>query len=225
MRGRHRPVRPPVDPTVAPLWRPGDDVSSLAEILDRGGVLAIPTESSYGLAADPASARGVETIFRLKGRAADQPLPVVAADRAALAGLGIDADSAEVDWLWRRWPAPLTGVLPTQAELPASCGLGTLAVRVPAHPLLRRLLQELGRPLTATSANRSGQPPILNPQPLRVWLARFDGAVVDGGILAGGDPSTIVGFDGGAVQILRRGAGVDELAAALPPQRDPTIGS
>jgi L-threonylcarbamoyladenylate synthase len=170
-------------------------------------VLAIPTESSYGLGVDPRDRRGVEAVYRLKGRDAGKPLPVVVAGLAQLAVLGIDAAAPEVARAARRWPAALTVVLPRRPgaqRLPAAAGLETLAVRVPDHPRLRVLLEVTG-PLTATSANPSGGEPLLDPETAAALLAGADALVVDGGRLPGGLPSTLVVFDGATPRILRAG--------------------
>jgi L-threonylcarbamoyladenylate synthase len=192
------------------VWRPGDPVAPLARLLARGGVLALPTESSYGLAADPRNPAGVATIYRIKSRIeereAGKPLPVVVAGISQLPGLGIDPD---LPILWRlspAWPAPLSLVLPLLRPLPAAAGADSLAVRVPAHENLRALLAALGTGLTATSANRAGEPPILDPQGLADLLAGHDAAVVDGGVLPGGPPSTLVEAVGQELRVLRQGA-------------------
>jgi L-threonylcarbamoyladenylate synthase len=203
----------------APRWRWGEPVAPLALRLARGGVLAIPTESSYGLGADPRSAVGVAAVFRIKGRPQDKPLPVVAADVEQLAALGIDPGLPILAALRRCWPGPLTAVLPASRPLPASAGTATLAVRVPGHVQLRRLLAELGTPLTATSANRAGEPPALAPASAAALLAGEDAVVVDDGPLTGGAPSTLVAFPGGGTagfRVLRQGAfAVAELEAAF----------
>ncbi|HBL29771.1 MAG TPA: hypothetical protein DD490_23290, partial [Acidobacteria bacterium] len=139
-----------------PVWHPGDPVEPLRVVLARGGVLAIPTESSYGLAADPRNPEGVEAVYRIKGREGEKALPVVVADRGQLAGLGIDPGLPLLEPVVACWPAPLTVVLPLRQPLPASAGAPALAVRIPAHEGLRALLADLGHGLTATSANRSG---------------------------------------------------------------------
>jgi L-threonylcarbamoyladenylate synthase len=193
-------------------WRFGSPVAPLRELLDRGGVLAIPTESSYGLAADPWNPEGIARIYRLKGREGGKALPLVAADLDQVAALGVDVGSPEVVRLAGVWRRALTAVLPVAPGL-APGGLplaaapdGTVAVRIPAHPRLRGLLAALGRPLTATSANRSGEPPVLDPDAAARLLAGEDAAVVDGGTLPGGPPSTLVRFRAGRPEVLREGA-------------------
>jgi len=204
-----------------PRWRFGDDPAPLGAALDRGAVLAIPTESSYGLAADPRSRAGVDAILLLKGEGARgaRPLPVVTARIEHLLPLGVAAGDPALAWAAPRWPAALSVVIPLAGgPIAASLGEPTLAVRIPAHAGLRDLLAALGRPLTATSANRSGEPPHLTPAPLAAWLEaelaaarasasapRFELILVDGGELPGGPPSTLVELAAGEPRILRPG--------------------
>lgn len=186
------------------VWRFGEPVPPLAELLNRGGILALPTESSYGLGADPRSARGVQAIYELKGRESGKALPVVAGDVGQLATLGVDAADEAVAPFVSCWPAPLTVIAPIARPLPAAAGESSLAVRIPAHEPLRELLRAVG-PLTATSANRAGEPPILDPQDLAPLLSGVDAVIVDGGVLPGGPPSTLVELRGGALRVLRNG--------------------
>ena len=186
-------------------WRWGEPLAPLREVLARGGILAIPTESSYGLAADPRDRRGVEAICRLKERERGRPLPVVAGSLDQLAALGVAVDEPLFRRLAAAWPAPLSLVVPAAGDLPAAAGLGTLAVRLPDHRPLLRLLRELGLALTATSANRSGAPPITDPEDLDELLEDGDAVVVDGGVLGGGPPSTLVALADGGLTVLRRG--------------------
>lgn len=194
-------------PAAARLWQWGESIESLNHLLDRGGILAVPTESSYGLAVDPRHAGAVEAVCRIKKRQRDKPLPVVAADVRRLSELGIVWSSEEARSLAGEWPAPLTLVLPVSQVLAASAGTGTLAVRVPAHRLLQELLSVLDRPLTATSANPGRQAPFLDPREVAEWLdsENVDALVVGGERLAGGPPSTIVDLTRGRGRLLRRG--------------------
>lgn len=190
-----------------PRWRWGEPVEPLRRLLADGGLLAIPTESSYGLAADPASREGIEAIYRVKRRERGKPLPVVAGVEQ-LTALGISPDLPQLAALEELWPAPLTAVLPLSRPLAAAAGGTTLAVRVPAHTLLRRLLADLKCGLTATSANRAGEPPVVDPRELDELLADLVDrtVVVDGGLLPGGPPSTLIAWRDGELRILRQGA-------------------
>ena len=187
------------------VFRFGDPVAPLQDLLRRGGIVAIPTESSYGLGVDPRNPAGVAAVYRVKRREAGKALPVVIAGREQLAGLGVDANLYIVGRLLALWPAPLTAVLPIERPLPASAGARTLAVRVPDHAALRELLASLGTGLTATSANRSGGEPILDPDAAAELLAGEDAAVVDGGTLPGGLPSTLVAIEEDGLKVLRTG--------------------
>jgi L-threonylcarbamoyladenylate synthase len=201
---------------VVRVWRSGDPLLPLRDLLRRGGVLAIPTESSYGLAADPRNPAGVEAIYRVKGRDAGKALPVVISGAEQLADLGVDPNLYIVKGLLALWPAPLTAVLPIARPLPASAGERTLAVRVPDHEGLLQLLREIGHGLTATSANRAGGEPILDPEEAAALLAGEDAMVVDGGRLPGGPPSTLVAIEGEGLKVLRTGRfPVERLAQVL----------
>jgi L-threonylcarbamoyladenylate synthase len=180
-------------------------VEPLRSLLARGGILAIPTESSYGLAVDPRSVAGVEAIYRVKERERGRPLPVVAADLAQIAALGIAPGDEAVRRAALLWPAAFTVVAAIAELLPASAGDRTLAVRIPDHAELRSLLIALGTALTATSANRSGEPPLLAAREVAELLAGSDAAIVDGGTLGGGAPSTLARWDGSGWKVLRRG--------------------
>ena len=174
-------------------------------MLDRGGILAVPTESSYGLAVDPRDPTGVEAIYRLKTRERGRPLPVVASDLAQLAALGVAVDEPLFHRLAAVWPAPLSLVVPASRGLPAAAGGDTLAVRLPGYPPLLRLLAGLGLALTATSANRSGELAVTDPDELPELLAGHDAVIVDAGRLAGGPPSTLVALSEDGLTVLRPG--------------------
>ena len=187
-------------------WPWEGDLEVVKRALAEGRVLAVPTESSYGLAVDPRSLAGVDAIYRLKERERNKALPVVAADVAQARDLGIEANEA-VRMAEGHWPAPLTVVAPLLpgASVPAAAGGATLAVRVPAHERLRGLLGALGHPLTATSANRSGEPAICEPAALEPILGGAGVLVVGGGTTPGGPPSTVVSWSSAGLRVLRRG--------------------
>jgi L-threonylcarbamoyladenylate synthase len=188
--------------------RTAADFATARAVLAIGGVLAFATESSYGLGVDPRSERGVEAIYRLKGRERGKPLPVVAADVEQIVSLGVSRVAAALEWASPRWPAALTVVLPLAAPIAASAGVATIAARIPARAELRALLAGLGTPLTATSANPSGAAAICDPRELTGWLAasgeRFH--LMDWGMAPGGSPSTLVELVEGVPRVLRAGA-------------------
>jgi L-threonylcarbamoyladenylate synthase len=186
------------------FWRWDDDPAELDAVLRRGGVVGIPTESSYALAVDPTGARGVATIFEVKGRPDDRALPVVIADLEQAVALGVDPDTPGLERVAALWPAALSIVVPIAQPIAASVSTTTLAIRVPAHERLRALLRRTG-PLTATSANRSGEPPLLDPEAVAILLEGVGGRVVDGGTMPGGPPSTLVRWEGGGFLVLRAG--------------------
>lgn len=209
---------PVAEAAALPLrWRWDDSPELLRQVLEAAGVVAMPSESSYGLAADPRSAEAVAAIFRLKQRPADKPLLVVLSDTDQLADLGVRVPDSVRDQLAAVWPAALTAVLPIEEPLAASGGSSSLAVRVPAHRRLRQLLRQLG-PLTSTSANRADEPPLCRPSELIDWMSaagvRCPLAVVDDGELPGGPPSTLVAWEPRGWRLLRPGA-VDWPAARL----------
>lgn len=186
------------------------EINRAAETLAQGGVLAIPTDTLYGLAADALNPDALDRVYAAKGRPADMPLPVLVSGwEQALQVVDV---SPESELLPRRlaetcWPGALTMVLPAVPGLPErlTAGRDTVAVRMPDHPVPLALADALGRPVTGTSANRSGEPDITDPDELRRVLApRVDGIIVSGPKPVGG-ASTIVAVSAGGVSLLREG--------------------
>ena len=186
------------------------EITRAADTLAQGGVLAIPTDTLYGLAADALNPDALDRVYAAKGRPADMPLPVLVAGWEQ--ALQVAAVSADIESLARRlanayWPGSLTMVLPAAPGLPQSLtsGRDTIAVRMPDHPVPLVLAAALGRPITGTSANRSGEPDITDPDELRRILApRVDGIIVCGPKPVGG-ASTIVAVSGDGISLLREG--------------------
>lgn len=188
------------------VWPWDGDLNEVRAALSEGRILVTPTESSYGLAVDPRSIAGVEAIYRLKERERGKPVPVVAASVEQALDLGIEPNEA-IRFAEAHWPAPLTVVAPLRAGLtiPAAAGGDTLAVRVPDHDRLRGLLQALGHPLTATSANRSGEPPACELADLGPILHAAGALVIGGERTPGGLASTVVSWTSAGLRVLRRG--------------------
>jgi L-threonylcarbamoyladenylate synthase len=173
--------------------------------LRHGGVAAVPTETFYAFAADPFNPDSVERIFEIKGRDEGNPLPILFANRSDLDALGVSAGPGTLDFYFAIWPAPLTVVFPIRAPIAASRGLSTLAVRVPASRKLRDLLSAIG-PLTGTSLNRSGSPPLSDPDKIEAGFRREIALLVDGGRTPGSLPSTLLDATRDPPVVLRRGA-------------------
>ncbi len=193
-------------------------IARAVEILRRGGLAAIPTETVYGLAARADDADAVAAIYTAKGRPSFNPLIVHVPDMAAAEALA-EWDERARSLAAAFWPGPLTIVLPLRADAglaPAvTGGLDTIALRCPAHPVMRDVLARLGAPLAAPSANRSET---VSPTRAGHVLATLDGridAVLDAGPCERGLESTIVAVErDGGWSVLRPGPiAVDQLAA------------
>ena len=174
------------------VWEPGDELAPVVACIERGGILAIPTESTYGLGADPCSARGCKAILEVKGRAASKALPIVVPDLETAFALGVSRHTPGLAATAAHWPAALSIVADLERPLAAAGGGDTIALRIPDHPGLLGLLGDLGRALTATSANRSGEPPVVRVEELAELLGGADACIIGGARLPGGAPSTLV---------------------------------
>jgi tRNA threonylcarbamoyl adenosine modification protein (Sua5/YciO/YrdC/YwlC family) len=177
-------------------------VKVAAEVVAAGGVVLIPTESHYGLGVDPRQPDAVEKVFELKGRPAGLALPVVCSDWGQV-DLLVSVPDVHRFKLARIWPAALTVVAPCRRPLAAS-PTDSLAVRIPDHDGLRALLYRVG-PLTATSANRHGEPPIPTADAALDSLLGAPDLVLDAGDLAGGSVSTIMDLSSRDAREIRSG--------------------
>ena len=195
-------------------------IARAAALLRAGRLVAVPTETVYGLAARADSEAAVAAIFAAKGRPDFNPLIVHVASLAMARGLAVFDDRAEA-LAQRYWPGPLTLVLPLAAGSPVvpavTAGLPTVALRMPDHPALQSLLGALALPLAAPSANRSGGISPTAPEHVAGSLGDAVNAILDGGTCARGLESTIVALrDDGSWQLLRPGPiAADELALVL----------
>jgi L-threonylcarbamoyladenylate synthase len=201
--------------------RLANDAAGIAEaatLLRSGAVVAIPTETVYGLAADATNALAVAKIYAAKGRPSFNPLIAHCATIEEALALGVFDVTARA-LATRFWPGPLTLVVPALAngsvcEL-ARAGLATIAIRVPDHPVARAIITAAGCPLAAPSANRSGH---VSPTSAAHVLADLDGlidAVVDSGECGIGVESTIIACIDGQISILRPGGLTREALAEV----------
>lgn len=192
------------------------DLAPAIEALRGGEVVALPTETVYGLAADSLNANAVAKIFEAKERPRFDPLIVHLPEREYLERIAsiVTTEKQLTNALIEKfWPGPLTLVLPRTLEIPdiVTAGLETVAVRMSAHPVFRRVIREVGRPLAAPSANRFGR---ISPTCARDVLEELDGRIefiVDGGATDHGIESTIVAVREGAIEVLRQGPITEEM--------------
>jgi L-threonylcarbamoyladenylate synthase len=184
------------------------DLTPAVEWLRSGGIVAFPTDTLYGLAVDPESPIAVEALFDLKERDARQPPPLVAGSLAAVTRVCGALSDLSLRLASRFWPGPLSLVLDAPLDLVPSARAsdGTVAIRVPAHPIARLLADAFGRPVTATSANISGRPPARSQADLRDIGEDARVLVIDGGSAPGGAPSTIVDARRSVLCLIRAGA-------------------
>ncbi len=191
-------------------------VERAGELLRRGQVVGIPTETVYGLAANALDEDAVLRIFQAKGRPQDNPLIIHISAMEQLEDLVWDIPENAYQLAAAFWPGPLTMVLKKKAAVPArtSAGLDTVGIRMPAHPTARAIIDAAGVPLAAPSANTSGKP---SPTTAKDVLEDMEGkvaAIVDGGRCKVGVESTVVDLTGPVPQVLRPGAITEEMIAA-----------
>ena len=182
--------------------------------VQKGGLVAFPTESFYGLGADALDPAAVARVFEVKGRPDDKPLLVLVDSIAMAADLAAAIPDGARALMARHWPGALTLVLRASARVPAGLtgGTGTVGVRLPGHAVARALVVAAARPVTAPSANPSAAPPPRTAEDVRGY---FDGRVeliLDGGTTAGGAGSTVADCTVWPPRILRQGPVIIETA-------------
>ena len=183
------------------------EIARAIEVLRRGGVVAFPTDTVYGLGASIFLPRAVERVFELKGRSRHQPLPVLVGGLDQVLRLASLPPQA-VALAERFWPGALTLVLAALEAVPelVTAGSGKVAVRQPHHPTPLALIAGLGVPITGTSANLSGHPPARTAEEVRGQMKEKIDLVLEGGPTPGGRESTVVDLTGQAPLVLREGA-------------------
>lgn len=183
------------------------DLKIAAEILENGGLVSIPTETVYGLAANALDGEAVKKIFEAKGRPSDNPLIVHISNIKMLNQLVKEIPENARKLISEFWPGPLTVILPAKSIVPreVSAGLSTVAIRMPNHPVAIDLIDKCGFPLAAPSANLSGSP---SPTSSKHVVDDLDGkidAIIDGGKCSVGLESTVITFTTKTPRILRPG--------------------
>ncbi|MDE5859582.1 MAG: threonylcarbamoyl-AMP synthase, partial [Oscillospiraceae bacterium] len=178
------------------------DIDLAAELIRRGELVGMPTETVYGLGADALNSEAVGRIFVAKGRPADNPLIVHICDISQLEEYAHDIPKTAYLLAEKFWAGPLTMVLPKRDIIPdiTSAGLDTVGIRLPCHKAAQKLIKASGRAIAAPSANLSGSP---SPTTAAHVMADMNGrihAVIDGGSCPVGVESTVIAFEKGAVR-------------------------
>jgi len=183
------------------------EVRRAAEILGRGGLVAFPTETVYGLGADASSEKAIARLYKVKGRPADHPVIVHFASSSEAFTWASEVPREAKLLAERFWPGPLTLILKRsdQAKDFVTGGQPSVGLRVPSHPIARDLLKEFGKPIAAPSANRFGRVSPTTAAHVREDLGADVDLVLEGGPSEVGIESTIVDLSGGAAVLLRPG--------------------
>jgi len=182
-----------------------ESIQTALEILQRGGLIAFPTDTVYGVGALAFDGKAVESIYKAKDRPIEKAIPVLIGDATDMEKVGMDIPEIVYQLAARFWPGPLTCIVPKKPTLPESVSATeTVGVRVPDHEVARAILHAAG-PMAVTSANISGRP---SPSTAQEVLAQLGGRIdliIDGGTTPGGVPSTLVDCTGNELKILREG--------------------
>jgi L-threonylcarbamoyladenylate synthase len=190
-------------PTMVILQR---DLEKGISILRKGGVIAFPTDTVYGLGADAFNCVAVQRIYEIKGRSESNPFPLLIADVKQLNALAEPIPELARFLVRQFWPGGVTLVLSKKDTVPACLASGsTIAVRVPDHLTCLTLLQHLARPLIGTSANLSGQPAALTADEVRQQLGDRVDLIIDGERCPGGKESTVLDITREPPVVLRQG--------------------
>ncbi|MBQ2792850.1 MAG: threonylcarbamoyl-AMP synthase, partial [Oscillospiraceae bacterium] len=212
---------------VQSIFQNPDELQTAADILAKGGLVAFPTETVYGLGANGLNEDAVRSIFAAKGRPSDNPLILHICDTEQLPQLAREIPEEAIKLALEFWPGPLTMVLPKTDRVPdaVSGGLDTVAIRFPNNLIAREIIRRSGKPIAAPSANLSGSPsPTTAQHCIDDLIGRVD-AIVDGGSCGVGLESTVISLATEVPTVLRPGGiTVEQLRAVLGEvQVDPAV--
>lgn len=182
-------------------------IRQVCDCLQNGGVIAYPTDTTYGLGCDIFSRQGVRSIYQIKQRDARKPFSFICADLSDAARYAHVSNYA-FKLMKRHLPGPYTFVLEATRVVPDSLVTRqkTVGIRIPDDPIALAIVRELGHPLVTTSANLSGEEPLHDPQEIYLRLGKQLNLVIDGGIRLG-NPSTVISLLDDRIEVLREGSG------------------
>jgi len=182
-----------------------DAIQGALNVLNKGGLVAFPTDTVYGVGALVFDGVAVESIYTAKDRPIEKAIPVLIGDSQDMEKVGMDISETAYRLAAHFWPGPLTVVVPKKPTLPESVSAtATIGVRVPDHEIARTLLRVAG-PMAVTSANISGQPSASTAEEVFAQLDGRIALIIDGGSTPGGVASTVIDCTGSGLKILREG--------------------
>ena len=193
-----------VDPLIPSLWE--NSFSKTREVLKGGGVIAFPTDTFYGLGADPFNKTAVDKIYEIKGRDSKKPLLLLIDSPEKLDGLVEKPTEESIKLIKTFWPGPLTLLFKPKPNIPQNVTTGLIGIRQPGNSMTRKLLSALDHPLTAPSANISGENPATTAEQVELHLGNKLDLILNAGVCKGGEPSTLVDATQAPVRLIREGA-------------------
>lgn len=193
-----------IDPKVPDL----KDVARAADFIRAGEVAAYPTETIYGLGTDVFNKKGIKKIYDLKSRDYGLPIAVLVANNAMLREFVAEVPERAQVLMRRFWPGSLTILFRVKDSFPKSLvtNTGKIGVRISSHPVAAALVEKVGKPLTTTSANKSGYPPSLNVRHIQKYFGDRLACIIDGGAAEPSRGSTVVDVTDETMRIIRDGA-------------------
>jgi len=182
-------------------------ISRVVETLKQGGLIAYPTDTTYGLGCDIFNRRGIKNIYQIKQRDARKPFSFICSDLSDAANYAQVSNFA-FKIMKRHLPGPYTFVLEATRIVPDSLTTRqkTVGIRIPDDEIAMAIVRELGHPLVTTSANLTGETPLHDPAEIEATMGRMLDLVIDGGIRFG-DPSTVISLINDNIEVLREGCG------------------
>jgi len=182
------------------------NIGEASRVVKKGGLVVYPTDTVYGLGCDPFNVRAVERVFKVKGERKEKPLPILASDIKFIEKIAYINEKAR-KIAERHWPGPLTLIVPKKPALPSivTCGLASVGVRIPNHPVALQLISLCNGLLVGTSANKTGEKSPKTAQEATKQLGRLVDIVLDGGPTPLSQESSIVDLTSRKPKMLREG--------------------
>ena len=181
-------------------------IAETQKVLKGGGVIAFPTDTFYGLGANPYNTKAVDKIYSIKGRDPEKPLLLLIDSILKLDDLAEEISEASAKLIESFWPGPLTMLFKPKHTIPKNITTGLIGIRQPGNSITRKILAGLNYPLTAPSANISGEDPTTTAEQVKDRLGNKVNLILDAGICRGGEPSTLVDTTQTPVRLVRAGA-------------------